>query len=1137
MLNSSLKNAHILLIDDQESNVALLESVLVREGYTDLKSTTDPRKASGLFDVFQPDLILLDLRMPHLDGFAVMEQLRERIVADGYLPILVLTADVTPETKLHALAAGARDFLTKPVDVTEVSLRIHNLLETRYLHLQHKNQNQALEEKIRERTTELHQRVDDLALINALNAAINRGDDLQKIIALMADELHRIFHCIGTMTAFLNPDKQSLYIGHIEFPSPLAAQVEKLAGASIWSIPLKISNTDAGQFAQVLREGAPKAINDAETIKAVMAEYTENKLLKALVRPVYNILGIGSMMLIPLISGTEIYGLLEMARKEKTSPADLARVESIAGQLTSAIGRRRAEEETLQKNKQLAMLNHLSQTLNKLASIPEILERTSNLIGQVFDNRNLYIALYDEATNYVSFPIYWMAGEKRNFFEGRPLGSGLTEFVIRTRMPVLISDNVSQVLSEHGVTPIGTMCKCYLGVPLLVDQRLIGVIAVQDYEHENVYTTNHVELLSTIASQTAIAIENANLYETSQKELRERRRADESLRASEERYRAVVQTAHDAIITIDTRGAIVDWNMSAETIFGFSTSEALGMSVSQIIPEQFHQSHLQGVENALVRRPRQILGKTVEVPVRARDGREFPIEMSLAEWKTQTDTFFTAVIRDISERKQAEERILQSEKKFREIFQVNKDGIAIFLVNPHGPSSTFVEINDAAPKMLGYTREEMLKLTPVMLEPFTPHDQLRARASEFASRGVVNFETKLLHKDGHLVYTEFTAQLIQYEGQPAIMNIVRDISERKQHENELQAIASLSAALRTAETRTQMLPVIVEQLNSLLRCDAISAEMIDLPRRETVVEAACGIWAALIGCRQPVDRSINALISETHKPYHNNKMVDEGRIVISGYLMEGIHACAGVPLIAQEQLIGFLWIGRKTEITESEVRLLAATADMAANAIYRATLHEQAQENATNLALAYDTTLEGWAHALELRDQETEGHTRRVMQMTVDLARKMGVDAARLENVRRGALLHDIGKMGIPDSVLLKPGTLNEKEWEIMRRHPEYAYQFLESIEYLRSVLEIPYCHHEKWDGTGYPRGLVGEQIPFEARIFAIVDVWDALLSDRPYRPAWKKEKAVAYIAQQSGKHFDPRVVQAFLDALDKQSF
>jgi putative nucleotidyltransferase with HDIG domain len=225
-----------------------------------------------------------------------------------------------------------------------------------------------------------------------------------------------------------------------------------------------------------------------------------------------------------------------------------------------------------------------------------------------------------------------------------------------------------------------------------------------------------------------------------------------------------------------------------------------------------------------------------------------------------------------------------------------------------------------------------------------------------------------------------------------------------------------------------------------------------------------------------------------------------------------------------------LWIGRKTEIQDSEVRLLTAIGDMAANAIQRATLHEQTKKDAADLILAYDTTLEGWAHALEMRDQETEGHTRRVVQMTVDLASKMGIGKPELENVRRGALLHDIGKMGIPDSVLLKPGKLNEGELEIMHKHPEYAYRFLEGIDFLRPVLDIPFCHHEKWDGSGYPRGLKDEQIPLVARIFAIVDVWDALRSDRPYRTAWSNENTLKYITEQSGLHFDPWVVQEFLE-------
>ncbi|MDP2662145.1 MAG: HD-GYP domain-containing protein, partial [Dehalococcoidia bacterium] len=167
--------------------------------------------------------------------------------------------------------------------------------------------------------------------------------------------------------------------------------------------------------------------------------------------------------------------------------------------------------------------------------------------------------------------------------------------------------------------------------------------------------------------------------------------------------------------------------------------------------------------------------------------------------------------------------------------------------------------------------------------------------------------------------------------------------------------------------------------------------------------------------------------------------------------------------------------------------------------------------------------------ALDLRDKETEGHSQRVTEMTVDLARAMGTPEAELAHVRRGALLHDIGKMGVPDSILFKPGSLTEDEWVQMRKHPTYAYDLLYPIAYLRQALDIPYCHHEKWDGTGYPRGLKGEQIPLAARIFAALDVWDALTSERPYRPAWEPERALELVRSTSGSHLDPKVVEAFL--------
>jgi PAS domain S-box-containing protein/putative nucleotidyltransferase with HDIG domain len=186
-----------------------------------------------------------------------------------------------------------------------------------------------------------------------------------------------------------------------------------------------------------------------------------------------------------------------------------------------------------------------------------------------------------------------------------------------------------------------------------------------------------------------------------------------------------------------------------------------------------------------------------------------------------------------------------------------------------------------------------------------------------------------------------------------------------------------------------------------------------------------------------------------------------------------------------------------------------------------------------DLLQAYDATIEGWAYALDLKDEETEEHSQRVTRFSLHIARKMGIKDEELVHVKRGALLHDIGKMGIPDSILLKPGPLTDEEWVVMRKHPFYAYEMLSWIDYLRPALDIPYCHHEKWDGSGYPRGLKGTAIPLPARIFAVVDVYDALTSDRPYRKAWSVEDTLALIKKDSGSHFDPEVVNVFLQEIN----
>ena len=251
---------------------------------------------------------------------------------------------------------------------------------------------------------------------------------------------------------------------------------------------------------------------------------------------------------------------------------------------------------------------------------------------------------------------------------------------------------------------------------------------------------------------------------------------------------------------------------------------------------------------------------------------------------------------------------------------------------------------------------------------------------------------------------------------------------------------------------------------------------------------------------------------------------------------EGFTSYYAVPLITKGEVQGVLEIFHRSRLTADHewLNFLEMLGGQAAIAIENSMLFQDLQRSNFELAMAYDATIEGWSRALDLRDRETEGHTQRVTDMTLKLARKMGLSEERLILIKRGALLHDIGKMGVPDHILHKPEQLTEEEQLIMRKHPQLAYDMLEPIAYLRDALNIPYSHHEKWDGTGYPRGLAGTQIPLEARLFAIVDVWDAITTDRPYRKSWSRKRALKYIREQSGKYFDPQLVAMFLKEMEE---
>jgi putative nucleotidyltransferase with HDIG domain len=330
----------------------------------------------------------------------------------------------------------------------------------------------------------------------------------------------------------------------------------------------------------------------------------------------------------------------------------------------------------------------------------------------------------------------------------------------------------------------------------------------------------------------------------------------------------------------------------------------------------------------------------------------------------------------------------------------------------------------------------------------------------------------------------------------------------------------------------------MDALIALMRAERGFLMLRDLHTGELSVRTARGLdHVDLDEDEFKVSKTVIQRVTESGEPVLTTNAQEDPRFDAKMSIMAyHLRSILCFPLKIKNEMIGVVYVDNRERIgvfRDADLSLISAFADQAAVAIDGARLFEQLQESHRERERAYQATLEGWVRALDLRDKETEGHTQRVTVLTQRLARLIGVDEKVLVHIKRGALLHDIGKMGIPDGILLKPGGLTAEERKLMQKHPVYAYEMLSPIDFLVPAIDIPYCHHEKWDGTGYPRGLKGEEIPFAARIFPVVDVWDALTSKRPYREPLPYEEARQWIRDGSGKHFDPQVVEAFMELKD----
>jgi HD-GYP domain-containing protein (c-di-GMP phosphodiesterase class II) len=415
-----------------------------------------------------------------------------------------------------------------------------------------------------------------------------------------------------------------------------------------------------------------------------------------------------------------------------------------------------------------------------------------------------------------------------------------------------------------------------------------------------------------------------------------------------------------------------------------------------------------------------------------------------------------------------------------------------------------------------------------------------------AGRQVKELDFRVFRRNGELRYLQGKGVVnFDTSGNPTrFIGTTQDITERKQADiqihqqiQHLNALREIDQAITSSFNLRSTLDVVLAQTITQLQVDAADVLLLSLDGK--ILEYAAGK-----GFRTRAAETAHVLIGESYAgrvakdrrliKIENLKDQPDDPLLTTLLAGENFVCYYGVPLIAKGKVKGVLEVfHRATLVPYPEwLEFLNTLAGQAAIAIENADLFGNLQASNQELFQAYDATIEGWSRAMDLRDRETEGHTQRVTNLTLQLVRAMHIEESKLIHIRRGALLHDIGKLGIPDHILFKRGELTPEEFEIMQKHPEFAYEMLAPISYLKPALAIPYCHHEKWDGTGYPLGLKGEQIPLEARIFAVVDVWDALTSDRPYRPAWSREETLIYIKEQSGAHFDPHVVNMFFEMI-----
>jgi len=610
-----------------------------------------------------------------------------------------------------------------------------------------------------------------------------------------------------------------------------------------------------------------------------------------------------------------------------------------------------------------------------------------------------------------------------------------------------------------------------------------------------------------------------------------------ALQENEKKYHDLLNQSPDGYFIIELAGNILVVNKAMCKELEFSQEELLSMSIWDIIPEEYLHQYRERLTKAL---KGESLEESTEYEVIGKSGGKHYVEvLSAPRYSGDNLIGFQGIARDITARKRAEEALRVSEERFSQVWEVTSDAMAL-----SDSEGIVIAANPAYFTLYGYEPEQVIGKSFAVIFPAEFQEQaLEQYKTAFTSEAIpAPFESTIQRADGLKRIVTSTVTFLSREGRrTAMLSTIRDITERSQAQERIQLqfehLTALSAIDRIIASNFDLQICLSEILNHVTKeLGTDAADILILNSNSQILE-----FGAERGFRTQAVRQAQVRLGENYagRAALEREIVqipdlknEPDNLLLTNFLSgEDFVSYYGVPLITKGQVKGVLEVFHRTGLDPDQewFDFLNALSRQAAIAIENVTLFDGLQRSNSELALAYDATIEGWSRALDLRDKETEWHTQRVTEMTLKLARAFGINDADLVQVRWGALLHDIGKMGVPDSILHKPGPLSDEEWVIMKKHPLLAHELLAPIRYLRLALDIPYCHHEKWDGSGYPKGTEGNQIPLIARIFAVADVWDALTSDRPYRVAWPEDKVRKHIQTSSGTHFDPQVVEVFM--------